>query len=174
MKKYLFEGGDAFSLEDLTQFEQDFLDGALRPTLKSEDDKPSHMKNPVKVITGKSFEEEVVNSDKDVLVEFYAPWCGHCKALAPKWQDLAERLEAVESVMIAKMDATQNEIDHEQVALSGFPTIYFFPSDGGEPMKYQGSREVDGLLEFLTQHATKPFTLGAKESGDEVTAKDEL
>ena len=52
-----------------------------------------------------------VHADKDVLVEFYAPWCGHCKALAPKYDDLAAKLEGVDSVVIAKMDSTENEID---------------------------------------------------------------
>ncbi|CAN0452508.1 unnamed protein product, partial [Scytosiphon promiscuus] len=50
-------------------------------------------------------------ADKDVLVEFYAPWCGHCKAPAPKYDDLAAKLEGVDSVVIAKMDSTENEID---------------------------------------------------------------
>lgn len=52
-----------------------------------------------------------LGADKDVLVEFYAPWCGHCKALSPKYDDLAKKLEGVDSVVVAKMDATENEID---------------------------------------------------------------
>lgn len=55
-------------------------------------------------------------ADKDVFVEFYAPWCGHCKSLAPKYDALAEQLAGVESVVIAKMDATANEIDVEGVS----------------------------------------------------------
>lgn len=51
-----------------------------------------------------------------MLVEFYAPWCGHCKSLAPKYDALAERLAGVDSVVIAKMDATENEIDVEGVS----------------------------------------------------------
>lgn len=51
------------------------------------------------------------------MIEFYAPWCGHCKALAPKYDELAEKLAGVPSVMIAKMDATENEIDVEGVSV---------------------------------------------------------
>jgi hypothetical protein len=73
MKKFLFEG-KTHTAEDLIKLESDFFDGALTPTLKSEEDKPSNMKGPVKVITGKSFETNVLNSGKDVLLKFYAPW----------------------------------------------------------------------------------------------------
>lgn len=50
------------------------------------------------------------------MVEFYAPWCGHCKALAPKYDELASKLEGVDSVVVAKMDATENEIDVDGVS----------------------------------------------------------
>lgn len=41
---------------------------------------------------GKNFDEIVNNEDKDVLIEFYAPWCGHCKSLEPKYKELAEKV----------------------------------------------------------------------------------
>lgn len=47
----------------------------------------------VKVAVGKNFEELIMDADKDVLIEFYAPWCGHCKSLAPKYEELAEKVE---------------------------------------------------------------------------------
>ena len=61
-------------------------------------------------MVGLNFEEIVKNSDKDVLVEFYAPWCGHCKALAPKYDELALRVNRNKNLVIAKIDSTKNEI----------------------------------------------------------------
>ena len=51
----------------------------------------------------------MTNSEKDVLIEFYAPWCGHCKSLAPKYDELGEKM-AEENVEIVKMDATANDV----------------------------------------------------------------
>ena len=61
-------------------------------------------------MVGLNFEEIVKNSEKDVLVEFYAPWCGHCKALAPKYDELALRVNRNKNLVIAKIDSTKNEI----------------------------------------------------------------
>jgi len=163
MKKYMYEGKD-HKAADLAKFEADFFEGALSPTLKSEEDKPSNMKGPVKVITGKSFEKTVVDGNKDVLLEFYAPWCGHCKALAPKWDELGEKFEDVDSVMIAKMDATANEIDHPDINVRGFPTIFYIPA-GGKPVQYDGGREVDDFVKYLQKHATKDFSLDGDVKG---------
>ena len=57
----------------------------------------------------KNFDELVTKTDKDVLIEFYAPWCGHCKSLAPKYDELGEKM-AEEAVEIVKMDATANDV----------------------------------------------------------------
>ncbi|CAM9820446.1 unnamed protein product, partial [Hapterophycus canaliculatus] len=113
IKKYTFPGD--ITEEGLSAFEEKFFKDELTPTLKSEEPAEEDMAEPVKVLKGKTFAKHVLESDKDVLVEFYAPWCGHCKALAPKYDELATKLAGVESVMIAKMDSTENEIDVDGV-----------------------------------------------------------
>lgn len=62
-------------------------------------------------LVGKNHDEFVLDETKDVLVEYYAPWCGHCKKLAPIWADLAKKTEGIENLIIAQMDATQNETE---------------------------------------------------------------
>lgn len=76
------------------------------------------------MIVGKNFEEEVLKADKDVFVKFYAPWCGHCKKLAPIWSEIGKELNASGSLTIAKFDATENEADG--VDVQGFPTLIFY------------------------------------------------
>lgn len=89
--------------------------------------------NGVTVVVGKNFDSVVLDDSKDVLLEVYAPWCGHCKALAPTWEKLAKRFRSVDSVVIAKMDGTANE--HEKVNVRGFPTLLFFPAGAkGSPV----------------------------------------
>lgn len=68
-----------------------------------------------------------MNNDKDVLVKFYAPWCGHCKSLAPIWESAASKLAGNPHIVIAKLDATTNEVPG--VNIRGFPTLKFWPGN---------------------------------------------
>lgn len=149
---------------DLVAFEKSYFEGELKPTLKSAepfDDSDE----AVKVISGKEFSERVIQSKQDVLLEFYAPWCGHCKNLAPKYEELAEKLDGVDSIMIAKIDATENEVDHPNVDVQGFPTILFFPAnDKANPVVYDGARDVDGMMEYLKANAAT-FELEGESHG---------
>jgi len=97
---------DEFSPENLKKFVDAFLAGKLEVFMKSEPLPDND--GPVKVVVAKNF-KEIVHQDKDVLVEFYAPWCGHCKSLAPIWDELGEKLSD-EDVVIANMDATANDV----------------------------------------------------------------
>ena len=139
----------------------DFTDGKLVPDLKSQEI-PTDNDGPVTIVVGKNFDDVVINSGKDVFIEFYAPWCGHCKRLAPVWEELGEALRDVDTLTIAKMDATANE--HEKVDVSGFPTIKLYKSGGVEPLTYDGSRTLDAFLAYLKQESSDPSKIVLGES----------
>ena len=64
----------------------------------------------LQVLVAKNFDEIVNDETKDVLIEFYAPWCGHCKNLAPVYDEVASALIDETDIVIAKMDATANDV----------------------------------------------------------------
>ncbi|XP_076816985.1 protein disulfide-isomerase A3-like [Clavelina lepadiformis] len=150
-RKYIMP--DLFSLDGFKEFLEKFLNGEISAHIKSAPI-PEANDDPVTVVVGKTFDEIVMDESKDVLIEFYAPWCGHCKSLEPKWNELGEKMKDNEDVVIAKMDATANETPKEY-AVSGYPTIYWAPKDSKKnPRKYQGGREVADLVKFLKDNAS--------------------
>ena len=162
MKKFMFDGD--MSVSDLTAFVDSYFAGDLKPFLKS-DPIPESQDEAVYTLVGTEFEKVALDEKKDVLVEFYAPWCGHCKSLAPVYESVAEKFGDVDSIVIAKMDATANEIDHPNVNVQGFPTIKFFPANSDTVVDYDGARDEDGFVEFLKENAAIPFTLDGEEFG---------
>lgn len=127
--------------------------GKLEPKIKSQP-VPKKNSGPVKVVVGKTFNQIVKDKTKDVLIEMYAPWCGHCKSLEPIYKDLGKSLKKEKNLVIAKIDATGNDIPDEY-KVEGFPTIYFAPAnDKDNPLKFDGDRTVEGFTKYLKEHAT--------------------
>lgn len=81
------------------------------------------------------------------LIEYYAPWCGHCQALAPVWEELAEHLK--DKINVAKVDCTVNkEICYHQ-RIRGYPTIKLHQF--GESIEYNGFRSGPAFAEFALE-----------------------
>jgi len=133
--------------EKLKIFVDDYLAGKLKPHLNTQDVPADWDKAPVKVLVGKNFDEVVFDKTKDVLVEFYAPWCGHCKKLTPIYDELAESLADRTDILVAKMDATANELEHTKI--ESFPTIKLYKKGDNTVVEYNGERTLEGMKKFL-------------------------
>lgn len=139
----------AETAEAVEQCVDDFEKDALKAYYKSEP-VPAPTNEAVKVVVGDNFQEVVLDSDAHVLLEAYAPWCGHCKKLAPIYEKVGQRLAGVKDVIIAKMDASANE--HPAIEVKGFPTIKFFRKGAKDaPVDFEGDRTEKGFLDFLVR-----------------------
>ncbi|CAN6708035.1 unnamed protein product [Malus baccata var. baccata] len=104
--------------------------------------------SPVLQLTPSNFKSKVLDSNRVVLVEFFAPWCGHCQALTPIWEKAATVLKGVAAV--AALDADAHKSLAQEYGIRGFPTIKVFVP-GKPPVDYQGARDVKPIAEFALQ-----------------------
>jgi len=115
---------------------------------------PTKAPSNVVDLTNDNFDEKVLETvDKFALVEFFAPWCGHCKTLAPVYEKLANVFVNEPSVIIAKVDATQEADLAKKYSVSGYPTLKFFTSGNADPEDYSGGRDLSSLVSFLNEKA---------------------
>lgn len=103
-------------------------------------------------LTGSDFEHGIENGV--TFVKFFAPWCGHCKRLAPTWDLLASKFVGRGDIKIAKVDCTfaDNKELCSQQEVDGFPTLFIY-KNGEKASEYNGSRSLDDLYDFVTRHA---------------------
>lgn len=148
---------EAVKLEtkDIKKLVNDFLSGKAEAKVKSEEIPETQESNVFKIV-GKTHDDIIKNNKKDVLVKYYAPWCGHCKRLAPIYEELADILaadvEAKENFIIAEVDATLNDI--QDVVIEGYPTIILYPAGkNAEPITFESQRDLDSFLDFIGTNA---------------------
>jgi len=118
-------------------------------------------------LTTKNFDEIVFKSKVPVLLEFYAPWCGHCKSLVPTYEEVATNLKGI--ALVAKIDATVEEGLAHRYGIRGFPTLKLYkPGSKAKDMQdYQGARSASALANFVTSHLSGNSILRLKESNAE-------
>lgn len=148
-KKYGIDQSKELDNNDIPQFVQKFKAGKLDPIVKSEPI-PESQNSSVYHLVGAEH-DAIVNSKKDVFVKYYAPWCGHCKKLAPVFEELASLFEG-KDVIVAEIDHTQNDV--EGVEIQGYPTLVLFPADGSEPVYYEEDRSLESMAEFIKEHGS--------------------
>jgi protein disulfide-isomerase A1 len=131
----------------------EFIDGikagTIKPHLKSA--VAPETQGDVVVVVGTEFEKIVMDPTKDVLVKYYAPWCGHCKKLAPVWDELGAAFKDSADVVIAKFDATVNEADGVEVR--GYPTLTWYPRSNKAGVSYEGERDLESFKKYITENA---------------------
>jgi len=107
------------------------------------------------VVLDNSNFDKVVDGSKHVLAEFYAPWCGHCKSLSPKYEQVGRIFGDEEDVVIAKIDADSpnGKPLGARFEVKGFPTLKWFPKGSTVPDTYEGGREVADFVKYINDKA---------------------
>ncbi|KAJ9456350.1 Protein disulfide-isomerase [Diplonema papillatum] len=142
---YAFPEGKPVEKEAVAQFVADYMDGKLEPTIKSEDEPEKLTENGLTTLVGFTFKSVVFDADKDVFVQFYAPYCGHCKKMIPAYQQVADTFRDNDGVLVAKMDAIANDVPAEFPIL-GFPQMYFVQAGTNELQSHRAHASTPGSL----------------------------
>lgn len=96
-------------------------------------------------LTKDNFSEEVLHAKQPVLVDFWAPWCGPCMALAPTIDEIAEEQT---SIIVGKVNVDDEEELARQYRIMSIPTLMVF--ENGEPVRREvGGKDKDEILEML-------------------------
>jgi len=130
----------------------------------------------VVVLDAQNFHKIVEDEKKEVLVEFYAPWCGHCKRLAPDYEQVALSFDGESSVVIAKVDCDANKDLCSSFGVSGYPTLKYFPRTNKAGEEYNEGRTPADFVNFINKNAGTQRTVGGgftNEAG-RITALDHL
>jgi protein disulfide-isomerase A6 len=98
--------------------------------------------------TDSNFQSLVLDSPKPSVVEFFAPWCGHCKNLAPEWKKAAAKLKGMINVVAIDCDAASGKGLAARYGIKGFPTIKFFSPDSKTPEDYNGQRSAGAIVSY--------------------------
>ncbi|KAG1907137.1 thioredoxin-like protein [Suillus fuscotomentosus] len=169
--KYPYDQSKPIEAEAVSAMVGEYLAGKLLPKLKSQPI-PESQNESVFTLVNAQFDEVVYDDSKDVFVEFYATWCGHCKRLKPIWDSLGDHFADVkDQLVIAKMESQENDLPASApFRISGFPTLKFKPAGSREFLEYNGDRELESLVAYVQEHAKNSLKPSVKAPENESQA----
>jgi len=132
---------------------------------------------PAAALTLDNSNFEETTKEGVAFVKFYAPWCGHCKRLAPTWEKLAQEYVDNDGVKIAHVDCTaENNVNRalcDGQGVNGFPTLNIY-KNGVKAEEYSGKRDLSVLKEFVEKHLAAKEEAKEEDDDEEKAEKDEL
>jgi protein disulfide-isomerase A1 len=166
IKKYKMEKNN-INEKDILQFVNDWENKKLKSYVKSGEE-PKDNDGDVFIVVGSTYEKEVINNDKDVVILFYSPLCYRCKALLPKYEIVAEKLKSKNpKLLLAKIDGIENEV--ETIDDHTFPKIRLYPGNkkNKPPIEYNGDDSVNNIIKFIKDNAAYPIIINEKGNKNE-------
>jgi len=123
---------------------------------------PGYGSDLLVTLTSDNFNEKIIDNPQPAIVEFYAPWCGHCKNLAPHYAKAAEKLKGM--VTFGVVDCTDQKDLCGEYSIEGFPTLKTFEMEADTPTDYQGPREAKGIAKYAKKLLKKAKVSRLKET----------
>lgn len=147
ISKFLLESD--LTPSNIEEFCSRLLHGTLTPYLKSQPI-PDNTNANVQIVVGKTFDDLVLNSHKDVLLEVYTPWCVTCETTSKQIEKLAKHFKGLDNLVIAKIDASANE--HPKLQVEEYPTLLFYPAgDKANPIKVSARSSSKNIAAFIKE-----------------------
>ncbi|KAG0576486.1 hypothetical protein KC19_5G083900 [Ceratodon purpureus] len=113
-------------------------------------------------LTDATYADKLKEQDTLWFIKFFAPWCGHCKNMAPTWEQLGKALEGEAGVEVGSVDCTTSKATCTKAEIRSYPTLKVF-YNGQEVKSYQGGRDLESLKTFVLQERAEATANAAKE-----------